>query len=81
MVVAWTQVAAQGIHGWILIDLKVVLIQFADRFYMSVRGREDKFLPILTSGGYSILSGRWHLFTCVEYHKAFNRLLATWLFL
>lgn len=45
MVVAWTQVATQGIRGWILIDSKVVLIQFADRFYMSVRGREDKFLP------------------------------------
>lgn len=44
---AWTPVATRGIHGCILVDLKVVLIQFADRSYMSVRGREDEFLPTL----------------------------------
>lgn len=41
-------------HGWILVDLKVVWTQFTDKFSMSVKGREEKFLPLCTSRGYNV---------------------------
>lgn len=41
-------------HGWILVDLEVVWSQFTDKFSMSVIGREEKFLPLCTSGEYNV---------------------------
>lgn len=41
-------------HGWILVDLEVVWTQFTDKFSVTVRGREEKFLPFCTSGRYNV---------------------------